>query len=549
MPPSSSNNPDRTVVRILESDYNDLREFLLQGDGDEYAASLYAGIHQYTDQGEDVLEFLITEVNLISPTEYLDQGPGVVNLGAGTLRNIALASTSTNRYCDPHAILIAHSHPGFERAGYSWRDDATEPGLFEPLANDGKGPHGSLQVSQEEIAGRVWPANEVTISEHGLDACVPIDEIVIIGKQSLRRDRTANTRLPERDHTSESSHARQALVTGTDGNARLRDSHVAVVGAGGIGSLLIEDLANEGIGTLSIIDPDVVEKSNLSRIPYARSQDAGPESATPEDTDLPPAVAASSISEAGRPKVEVAADYVRGVDPDIDVRPVPYPIETERAMNATLQADVLVAATDHTTSREIISEAGQRYLRPVFDAGSNVNAEGGEVYGIETTFALTGPPWACRDCQGLVDREAVRVQDRDPDELEYGLNLQETEQPSVLAVNRYPAARAGYALYGYLTGLAEDEYAPTWEWDTGSTNLLDADQRSIPEEYPEERCPRCSGGLDGLRGTGDRGAFGAISELTVSLPTEEASHPEALEDDADEMSVWQAVRDVVSGFI
>ncbi|MDG5778839.1 ThiF family adenylyltransferase [Haloarculaceae archaeon H-GB2-1] len=555
----STGSPDNTTadhaaVRICRDDYNHLQSVLLQGDGNEYAAVLYAGTNTYKDDGDVILEFLITEVSLISPSEYLEQGPGIVSLGPSTLRDIAVTTGDTHRYSNPHAILLAHSHPHGKQAGYSPIDDSTEPDIFEALANDATGPHGSLLVSEEEIAGRVWPADPVATLDHGMAAADPIDEIVIVGEQSLRREQTANTRLPDRDIEPARSHARQALVTGREGNARLGESHVAIAGVGGIGSLFVEDLATQDIGELTVIDPDVVEYTNLSRIPYADASDAGPEDATPDDGNHPAAVLTAAEPDAGRPKVDVAADYVERVDSDIKVTAVPYPIDSKRGLDAAAKADVIVAATDHTKSREVVSEIGQRYLRPVFDAGSRIKADDGEVYSIETTFAMTGPPFACRDCQDLVEREAVRVADLDEEDIEYGLELLEDEQPAVLAVNRYPAARAGFALYGYLTGLAEDMYKPTWEWDTGSTNLLDADHRPLPEERPDNRCPRCSSGRTALRATGDRGLFGAISSFEDSPNFTDATAMERTRPDVEQVevptpvkmvsSLWKTVRDI-----
>src|SRR6476469_8236045 len=59
------------------------------------------------------------------------------------------------------------------------------------------------------------------------------------------------------------------------GQRRLKEARVAVIGAGGIGSAVIPALAGAGVGTLTIIDSDVVEESNLQRQPIFRERDAG----------------------------------------------------------------------------------------------------------------------------------------------------------------------------------------------------------------------------------------------------------------------------------
>lgn len=514
---------DIVRVRILKEDYERLRSHLCRGDGLEYAAFLTAGTQTYTTDESDVFEFLITDVHPISPEDYQVHSGKRVSLPGMTIRDTAATAADTHLYADDHAVLMAHSHTDDAFEGYSHSDNSTEPGIFSPLSIDGEGPHGSLLVTPTQEAGRVWADDSQLINDEEVGAADPIDELVIVGEDALRKRRTTNSRLPDRgeeDDVTDQARARQALVTGPDGNRRLRESHVAIVGVGGIGSLIAQDLAHEGVGELTLVDPDVLEESNRSRVMGSSPGNAGPESATPDGDGVTPASWAEAVPGAGRPKVEVVADMVSDIDPSIRVHGVHAPIEDRTAMRAAAQADVLVAATDHTASRELVSELGQRYLRPVFDAGSGINAEDGVVGGIETTFALTGPPWACRDCQGLVDREAVRVDGRDPDDLEYGLDLLDDEQPSVLAVNRYPAAQTGFALYAYLTGIFQDQHQVSW--DTGSTQLTIADRRPIPDEDPDTRCPRCTGGVEKLRGTGDRALFGAITEM-------DPVHPEGVE--------------------
>jgi molybdopterin/thiamine biosynthesis adenylyltransferase len=69
-------------------------------------------------------------------------------------------------------------------------------------------------------------------------------------------------------------HDRQIRAFGSDGQRRLGAATAAVVGAGGIGSLLIQGLAHLGVGRLIVIDPDRVEPSNLNRLAGATAADA-----------------------------------------------------------------------------------------------------------------------------------------------------------------------------------------------------------------------------------------------------------------------------------
>ena len=88
---------------------------------------------------------------------------------------------------------------------------------------------------------------------------------------------------------------RTAMLLGESGVERLRGAHVAVFGIGGVGGYAVEALARAGVGTLSLFDADTVSESNCNRQIIALH------------------------STVGRAKVEVAAERVRDIDPDITV--------------------------------------------------------------------------------------------------------------------------------------------------------------------------------------------------------------------------------------
>lgn len=91
--------------------------------------------------------------------------------------------------------------------------------------------------------------------------------------------------------------SRTALLLGEESIEKLRRSHVAVFGAGGVGGYVIEALARAGVGALDLIDDDAVAPSNLNRQIIATRETLG------------------------KPKVEAFADRIRSIDPEITVRP------------------------------------------------------------------------------------------------------------------------------------------------------------------------------------------------------------------------------------
>lgn len=86
---------------------------------------------------------------------------------------------------------------------------------------------------------------------------------------------------------------RTEILIGTEGIEKLKKSHVLVVGLGGVGAYAAEQICRAGVGTMTIIDGDVVEASNRNR-------------------QLP-----ALLSNEGRPKAEILAERFRDINPEI----------------------------------------------------------------------------------------------------------------------------------------------------------------------------------------------------------------------------------------
>lgn len=120
---------------------------------------------------------------------------------------------------------------------------------------------------------------------------------------------------------------------GEEGQEKIRQAKVLVVGAGGLGSPVLLYLAAAGVGTLGIIDDDVVSESNLQRqILY--------------DSD--------SIGEL---KVEVARRKLQKLNPDCHIVPLPQRLTGENSKEIIKDFDIVVDATDNLLSRYIIDDA------------------------------------------------------------------------------------------------------------------------------------------------------------------------------------------------
>jgi molybdopterin/thiamine biosynthesis adenylyltransferase len=176
---------------------------------------------------------------------------------------------------------------------------------------------------------------------------------------------------------------RQIRVFGIEGQRILQRLTVGIVGVGGIGSLTFLLLVRLGAGCLIILDPDVVELSNLNRLAGATLEDAAKH----------------------RPKVDVLARYAARINPAITVIPLQKSILEEESQERLRGCDVVFGCTDNQSSRWILNKLAVEHLIPYFDTGTGIKAGPNQTIeraGMPKTagFSFAMRSWAA---QGLAD--------------------------------------------------------------------------------------------------------------------------------------------------
>ncbi|QYH36725.1 ThiF family adenylyltransferase [Salinibacterium sp. M195] len=122
---------------------------------------------------------------------------------------------------------------------------------------------------------------------------------------------------------------------------RLGNSRVLVIGAGGLGSATIPSLAAMGIGTLGVVDTDVVELSNLHR------------------------QLAHGVADIGRSKLESVAETVAQINPDIDVRLHEFHLDSSNALALFHGYDLVLDGSDNFATRYLVNDAAALVGIPV----------------------------------------------------------------------------------------------------------------------------------------------------------------------------------------
>ena len=118
-----------------------------------------------------------------------------------------------------------------------------------------------------------------------------------------------------------------------DGQKKLKSARVLTIGAGGLGSPLALYLAAAGIGTLGIVDFDVVDESNLQR------------------------QIIHGTSDIGRPKMESASDRIKDINPNVHVEAYEEALSSENALEIFKDFDIVVDGTDNFPTRYLVNDA------------------------------------------------------------------------------------------------------------------------------------------------------------------------------------------------
>jgi len=242
---------------------------------------------------------------------------------------------------DRLGIVLLHSHPTGLPA-FSATDDASDRKLFRSIYGwfDDYGYHASaIMLPGGRIFGRV-----VTESAEFL----PLSSVRVAG-DDIRVWRSSGCAPASSDFEER---VEQAFGTGT--LRLLRGLTAAVVGCSGTGSVLVEQLMRTCVGNLILVDPELVEATNLSRMPQATMEDA----------------------RAGRPKVDVLSRHVSAVGLGTRVETFSMNVADPAAARAVASADVVFGCMDSVEGRHVLSLLASAYLLPYFDLGTDIRADG-----------------------------------------------------------------------------------------------------------------------------------------------------------------------------
>lgn len=364
----------RYTITFAEQDYDRLTEHLLGDDATERAAYLLCGLS--STPGETRL--LVREVHPVLDSDVVTASQRHMSIKSVSFMRAMKRADRTKQ-----AFVFVHSHPGSDPR-HSEQDDREEMKLFRTayLRIQGDQTHASLVLASEnDPRGRVWLKDGSNRE---------MDVVRVIGKRfRFVRPNCGDSKL--------ALFSRQVQAFGGQLQRELGSLRIGIVGTGGTGSAVAEQLMRLGVGNIYLFDGDRLEKSNVTRVYGA------------------------GMSDDGRTKVAILENLGNRIGLGTQITSVPRFITYRSAAEMLRACDVVFGCTDDEWGRSILTRLAIYYLIPVFDMGVKISSNEGVIESIQGRVTTLMAGSACLFCRGRINSDRISseiLQASDPDRAE-----------------------------------------------------------------------------------------------------------------------------------
>ena len=370
----------RFRIKIARSDFDKLRNLVLQNLPSEAGAFALAGIATHS-QTTDILVRRIIEIpqNLVrlQSAVRLELHPEAINGLISLCQSNELGA------------ILCHSHPA--QSPYSASDDYGERTIFETIRQfiPKEAPTASLLISPKGVQARVWLP--------GKNMPKPVSEVIIIGR-SIERLNLAHSSEDAQDFKVQPLFDRQVRAFGSEGQSQLQQTKVGIVGVGGTGSSVAEQLARLGVEDIKIIERGKFEISNLTRM-YG--------------SFLGPPGQLWSFLRRWRNsqfKAYIIKQHLARIRPTVKVQAFPFNVALHKSAHALLDRDIIFLCTDEHWGRSIVNQITYQYLIPTINLGVAIASDNGEISGAVGIADVLRPDQPCLWCKQFLDSGRIAAE-------------------------------------------------------------------------------------------------------------------------------------------
>ncbi|TAN15149.1 MAG: ThiF family adenylyltransferase, partial [Rhizobiaceae bacterium] len=456
-------------LTIPETMFETLTAHLFPGDHDEHGAVMVAGIHIAADGSVRLLarDLFLAEDGV----DYVPGKRGYRMLKAQFIQRHILACR------DEKLVYFAiHNHGGRGSVGFSRDDfDSHERGYPALLDISAGNAVGALVFAEGAIAGDIWLPGGRRVA---------LDRAEIVGRrrQILRPSsvRKAGKSLPVYD--------RQTRIFGDAGQLVLAGTKVAIIGLGGVGSLVAEYLARLGVGAFVLIDPDRLDPTNLPRVVGARRADVWWSLSSPA---TPAWLNRFALRFATR-KVDIARRVIRQANPAARIQTIDRNVLDPASASALLDCDYIFLVADEMRARLLVNAIVHQYLIPGVQVGSKVSVgKEGDLTDVFSVVRPLRPGMNCLWCNQLINPGKLADEAKTQGERKRQRYVDDVDvaAPSVITLNAVGAAHACNDFLFFMMGLSENVSTDFANYDSRTRSL------SFSAPRADANCSECGSGI------------------------------------------------------
>jgi molybdopterin/thiamine biosynthesis adenylyltransferase len=263
-------------------------------------------------------------------------------------------------------------------------------------------------------------------------------------------------------------YSRNEALFGRDGQFKIATSRVAIIGLGGLGSHVAQQLAYLGVRNVVLVDPDIVTRSSLNRLVGAVPNDAETETH----------------------KVTTVARMYAAVLPEANIEALQTTLDLEGARRAIQNCTSAFSCLDDDAARLSLAELCIRSKTPFFDLASDTGGVAPDLwYGGRILFSGEGE--RCPVCLDLIDQSALARSAMSEEQLEvdrriYGVHANDLGDtgPAVVSLNAVVASLAVTEWMVWTTGLRHPRTLLEYRGQVGGVFMS--------SDPPRDNCYYCS---------------------------------------------------------
>ena len=248
---------------------------------------------------------------------------------------------------------------------------------------------------------------------------------------------------------------------------------ISIVGVGGLGSVVAEHLIHMGFHEINLIDPDVLEMSNLNRVVGAYYEDA----------------------QQKRYKVDVVKRHVTNINPKATVLAYKSDVHDKEMERVLALSDWMIVATDNHSSRLKVQELSVKYFVPLLSLGVNITVKDNKIEDMsgEVITARVGD-YLCLHCLNRINPIKV-ASERHPDKtireelVKRGyVTGKDIKEPAVKTLNSYVATMAVEVLVNQYTDVRR--HVPILVYENNGYMSIYEDRESV--QLRNKHCFLCN---------------------------------------------------------